>query len=84
VNHDTLTCTIKRTVITGTYGGQYSKCQSITFTATGEHDLDNDDAPCRDADGRVWTLVTTQFYHWQHMGRYYFKFYDGGHGTISH
>ena len=45
VNHDTLTCTIKRTVITGTYLCQTSKCQSITYTATGENDQDNDDAP---------------------------------------
>ena len=84
VNHATLTCTIKRTVITGKYGCQTSKCQSITFTATGENDQDNDDAPCRDADGRVWTLVTTQFYHWRHVGLHYIRSYDGGHGRISH
>ena len=84
VNHDTLTCTIKRTVITGTYGCKTAKCQSITFTATGENDGDYNDAPCRDADGRVWTLVTTQYYHWLHVGRYYFRVYDGGHGKISH
>ena len=83
VNHDTLTCTIKREVVTGTYGCQTAKCRFITFTATGEHDQDNNDAPCRDADGRVWKLLTTQYYHWRHVGRHYIQFYDGGHGTIS-
>ena len=84
VNHDTLTCTIKQTVVTGTYGCQTAKCQSVTYTAKGEHDQDNDDAPCRDADGRVWTLVTTQYYHWVHVGRRYIQYYDGGHGRLSH
>src|SRR3974390_14991 len=84
VNHNTLACTIKGTVVTGKYGCQTSKCQSVTYTATGDNDQDNDDMPCRDADGRTWTLVTTQFYHWLHVGRYYRQVYDGGHGTISH
>ena len=81
VNHNTLTCTIKKTVTTGTYGCQASKCQSITYTATKDHSYD---APCRDADGRLWTLVTTQYYHWLRVGRRYVHFYDGGHGRISH
>ena len=84
VNHDTLDCTIKSTVITGKYACQTSKCQSITYTATGEHDGDNNDAPCVDADGRVWTLVTTQYYHWLHVGRRNIQVYDGGNGTLSH
>jgi hypothetical protein len=85
VNQDTLKCTIKRTVVTGTYGCQTSKCQSVTYTATGEHDQDNDDAPCSDADGRVWTLVTTQYYHWLHASpRHYIQFYDGGKGSLSY
>jgi hypothetical protein len=84
VNHDTVSCTIKGSLITGTYGCQTSKCQSVTYTATGENDQDSDDAPCRDADGRVWTLVTTQYYHWLHVGRRYIQVYDGGNGTLSH
>lgn len=84
VNHDTLTCTIKRKVITGTYCCQSAGCQSITYTATGEHDQDNDDAPCRDAHGQVWTLVTKQYYHWRRAGQTCIRHYDGGNGTISH
>lgn len=53
VNHDTLTCTIKRTVVTGTYRCQAPQWQSITLTATAENDNDYSDAPCKDADGRV-------------------------------
>ena len=84
VNHDTLYCTKKSAVVTGKYPCQTAKCQSITFTATAENDQDNDDASCRDADGRVWKLVTTQYYHWRKVGYRYFQLYDGGHGTISH
>jgi hypothetical protein len=84
LNHDTITCTITHVVITGKYGCHAAKCQSITLTATAESDNDYGDAPCKDADGRVWTIVTTQYYHWRHSGQIYFKHYDGGHGTISH
>ena len=84
LNHDTITCTITHVVVTGKYGCQTPKCQSITMTATGDHDGDNDDASCKDADGRVWTVLTTQYYHWRPSGRYYYQHYDGGHGTISH
>jgi hypothetical protein len=83
-NHDTLTCTIKSIVYTGTYGCQTPGCQSATYTATRDHDYDGDDTTCADADGRVWTLVTTQYYHWRHIGRYYAKHYDGGNGTLSY
>ena len=79
VNHDTLYCSIKSTVVTGTYGCQTSKCQSITYTATGDGN-----APCADANGHVWTVVTTQHYHWLHVGQRYIQFYDGGNGTLSH
>jgi hypothetical protein len=81
VNHNTLTCTIKKVVITGTYGCKTARCQSVTYTATTDNSYD---APCKDADGRVWTLVTTQYYHWIHSGRYVFQYYDGGHGMIRH
>jgi hypothetical protein len=84
VNHQTITCTITKIVVTGKYGCQGLKCQSVTYTATGENDGDYGDAPCKDADGRAWTIRTTQYYHWRHSGRYYFKNYDGGSGTLSH
>jgi len=89
-NHDTLTCTIKGTVVTGTYRCTTAKCQSVTYTATGdndndtEKDSDSDDSLCRDATGKAWTLVTTQYYHWIHVGRRYIRYYDGGNGTLSH
>jgi hypothetical protein len=89
-NHNTLTCTIESTKGTGIRGCTGLRCQSITYTATGDYDYgqDNDQdstvAPCRDADGRVWTVVTTQYYHWQHVGKYMRQVYDGGKGTIRH
>jgi hypothetical protein len=84
LNHDTLTCTITKVVVTGIYGCQTAKCQSATYTATGSNDADADDAPCKDADGVKWTIKTTQYYHWRHVGLGYIKTYDGGFGTISH
>ena len=85
VNHDTINCTITRTVVIGKYGCQTAKCQSITYTATKDSDGDSDDTPsCKDADGRVWTIVTTQYYHWRKNGLQLQRVYDGGHGTISH
>jgi len=83
-NQDTLICTIKSTAHTGTYGCQTSKCQSVTYTATAEHDGDNNDFSCRDADMRVWKLVTTQYFHWRKSGTLYYQHYDGGKGTLSH
>src|SRR5215469_4251450 len=83
-NQDTLICTIKSTTHTGIYGCQTSKCQSITYTATAEHDSDNDDFSCTDALNRVWTIVTTQYFHWRKSGNLYYQHYDGGKGTLSH
>ena len=84
VNHETIACTITKIVITGKFGCPTARCQSLTLTATRDNDGDSDDATCKDADGRVWKIVTTQYYHWRHSGRYAFQHYDGGQGTISH
>lgn len=83
-NHETLSCTVKSTVTTGKFGCTTAKCQSVTYTATGDNDSDSDDAPCSDATGQVWILVTTQYYHWVRVGRGYTQYYDGGNGTLSH
>ena len=84
VNHETIACTVTKVVITGKFGCPVAKCQSITITATRDNDGDNDDATCKDAHGHVWTIVTTQYYHWRHSGRYVFQHYDGGGGKMSH
>ena len=84
VNHETIACTITKIVITGKSGCPTPRCQSITLTATRDNDGDNDDATCKDADGRVWTIVTTQYFHSRHSGYRAFRHYDGGVGKISH
>jgi len=90
VNHNTLNCAISSTVVKGKYGCLTGKCQSVTYIAGGDNDndaepdSDGDDSLCRDANGHRWTLVTTQYYHWIHVGRRYIRYYDGGNGTLSH
>lgn len=81
VNHDTIVCAITKIVVTGRYKCRAAKCQSDTYTATTDNGYD---APCTDAEGRVWTIHTTQYYHWRYDGRYYYKHYDGGSGSLSH
>ena len=84
VNHATIACTIVQAYTTGKYGCSKPYCQSVSYRATGDTDGDIDDLSCKDANGQVWTVHTTQFYHWIKSGRTFTRHYDGGFGFMIH
>jgi len=74
-----LTCNIATTVVNPPGFCYTSGCQSVTYTATS----DSEDT-CKDVNGQVWNVTTTQNRHWNQSGtKISGPVWDGGNGTIG-